>query len=58
MNDCQLRERIIYLYYTKDCGVSKIAWVLDISIKDVKRALNENKKSLEGETQNAVVKES
>lgn len=44
MYDCQLRERIIYLYYTKNCGVSKIAWILDISIKDVKRALNENKK--------------
>lgn len=44
MTDYQLRERIIYLYYTKDCGISKIAWILDISIKDVKRALNEYKK--------------
>lgn len=58
MIDCQLRERIIFLYYTKDCGVSKIAWILDISKKDVKRALNEYKKSLEGGNQNAVVKES
>ena len=58
MNDCQLRERIIYLCYTKNCGAIKIAWILDISIKDVKRALNEYKKSLEGGDQNAVVKES
>ena len=50
MTSCELRERIIYLHYKKDCGVSTIVWILDISKKDVTRVLNEYKKSLEGGT--------
>ena len=39
MCDRELRERIIFLYWKKKLNVSDISWILDISRKDVKKAL-------------------